>query len=111
MSHVEIAGAGLSGLTAAAAFAKAGWSVRVHEKSSELREIGAGIYLWENGLRALEEIGALFGDTNIANTWYGLTEEKKNEIWEEAMREERGGRRESAERGKEDVERVENAQP
>lgn len=58
MKHVEIAGAGLSGLTAAAALAKAGWSVRVHEKSSELREIGAGIYLWENGLRALEEIGA-----------------------------------------------------
>lgn len=58
MKHVEIAGAGLAGLTAAAAFAKAGWSVRVHEKSSELREIGAGIYLWENGLRALEEIGA-----------------------------------------------------
>ncbi|KQZ03694.1 FAD-dependent monooxygenase [Microbacterium sp. MEC084] len=64
MSHVEIAGAGLSGLTAAAAFAKAGWSVRVHEKSSELREIGAGIYLWENGLRALEEIGAY--DTVVA---------------------------------------------
>lgn len=58
VKSVEIAGAGLSGLTAAAAFAKAGWSVRVHEKSSELREIGAGIYLWENGLRALEEIGA-----------------------------------------------------
>ncbi|CAG7611438.1 FAD-dependent monooxygenase [Leucobacter soli] len=58
MKHVEIAGAGLAGLTAASAFAKAGWSVRVHEKGSELREIGAGIFLWENGLRALEEIGA-----------------------------------------------------
>ncbi|KAL4800101.1 general substrate transporter [Aspergillus venezuelensis] len=68
-------------------------------------------YLPETKGRTLEEIGALFGDTNIANTWYGLTEEKKNEIWEEAMREERGGRRESTERGKEDVERVENAQP
>ncbi|AUI53662.1 FAD-dependent monooxygenase [Arthrobacter crystallopoietes] len=56
--HIEIAGAGLAGLTAAAAFAKAGASVRVHEKGSELREIGAGIYLWENGLRALESVGA-----------------------------------------------------
>lgn len=56
--HIEIAGAGLAGLTAAAAFAKAGASVRVHEKGSELREIGAGIYLWENGLRALEAVGA-----------------------------------------------------
>lgn len=56
--HVEIAGAGLAGLTAAAAFGKAGCSVRVHEKGSMLREIGAGIYLWENGLRALEAVGA-----------------------------------------------------
>jgi 2-polyprenyl-6-methoxyphenol hydroxylase-like FAD-dependent oxidoreductase len=56
--HVEIAGAGLAGLTAAAALAGRGWSVRVHEKSRELREIGAGIYLWENALRALEAVGA-----------------------------------------------------
>lgn len=56
--HVEIAGAGLAGLTAAAALASRGWSVRVHEKGRELREIGAGIYLWENALRALEAVGA-----------------------------------------------------
>lgn len=56
--HVEIAGAGLAGLTAAAALGQRGWSVRVHERGSELREIGAGIYLWENALRALESVGA-----------------------------------------------------
>jgi 2-polyprenyl-6-methoxyphenol hydroxylase-like FAD-dependent oxidoreductase len=56
--HVEIAGAGLAGLTAAAALGKRGWSVRVHERGSELREIGAGIYLWENAMRALEDVGA-----------------------------------------------------
>ncbi|MCV7103522.1 FAD-dependent monooxygenase [Mycobacterium palustre] len=56
--HVEIAGAGLAGLTAAAALASRGWSVRVHERGRELREIGAGIYLWENALRALEAVGA-----------------------------------------------------
>ncbi|MGV9796434.1 FAD-dependent monooxygenase [Mycobacterium sp. NPDC003449] len=56
--HVEIAGAGLAGLTAGAALASRGWSVRIHEKGRELREIGAGIYLWENALRALEVIGA-----------------------------------------------------
>ncbi|KAL4926600.1 general substrate transporter [Aspergillus undulatus] len=49
------------------------------------------LYLPETKGRTLEEIGALFGDTNIANTWYGLTEEKKNEIWEQAMREEKEG--------------------
>lgn len=33
--------------------------MRVHERGSELREIGAGIFVWENGLRALEAVGAL----------------------------------------------------
>jgi 2-polyprenyl-6-methoxyphenol hydroxylase-like FAD-dependent oxidoreductase len=61
--HAEIAGAGLSGLTTAAALARQGWSVRVHERSSELREIGAGIFLWENALRALEDVGAFDGAT------------------------------------------------
>lgn len=53
----EIAGAGLAGLAAAAALAQQGWSVRVHEKGKELREIGAGLYLWENALIALRELG------------------------------------------------------
>lgn len=56
--HVEIAGAGLAGLTMASALALRGWDVRVHERGRELREIGAGIYLWENALRALEAVGA-----------------------------------------------------
>lgn len=57
--HAEIAGAGFAGLVAAAALAQRGWSVRVHEKAPELRAFGAGIYLWYNGLRALESIDAL----------------------------------------------------
>jgi 2-polyprenyl-6-methoxyphenol hydroxylase-like FAD-dependent oxidoreductase len=56
--HAEIAGAGIAGLTTAAVLAQRGWSVRVHEKGSELREIGAGIFVWENGIRVLEAIGA-----------------------------------------------------
>lgn len=56
--HVEIAGAGFAGLTAAAALAQRGWSVRVHEKGSELREQGAGIVLWNNSLRVFEALGA-----------------------------------------------------
>jgi 2-polyprenyl-6-methoxyphenol hydroxylase-like FAD-dependent oxidoreductase len=55
--RAEIAGAGLSGLTAAVLLGRRGWTVRVHERSSELREIGAGIFVWENGIRALEEAG------------------------------------------------------
>lgn len=56
--HAEIAGAGVAGLTAAAALAQRGWSVRVHERSGELRTYGAGIYIWSNGLRVLKAVGA-----------------------------------------------------
>jgi 2-polyprenyl-6-methoxyphenol hydroxylase-like FAD-dependent oxidoreductase len=56
--RAEVAGAGLAGLTAAAVLAQRGWRVRVHEQAPELREIGAGIYLFENAIRVLEEIGA-----------------------------------------------------
>ncbi|TPN20872.1 FAD-dependent monooxygenase [Mesorhizobium sp. B2-3-3] len=56
--HAEIAGAGIAGLTTAAALAQKGWSVRVHERGEQLREIGAGIFMWENALRVLEAIGA-----------------------------------------------------
>ncbi|MCU1620084.1 MAG: monooxygenase [Modestobacter sp.] len=56
--RVEIAGAGLAGLTVAATLAQRGWSVRVHERGPELREIGAGIVLWGNALRSLAHIGA-----------------------------------------------------
>src|ERR1043166_2718382 len=56
--HVEIIGAGFAGLAAACAFAQRGWSVRVHERADELRTTGAGIYIYENGLRVLEAFGA-----------------------------------------------------
>jgi 2-polyprenyl-6-methoxyphenol hydroxylase-like FAD-dependent oxidoreductase len=55
--HVEIAGAGIAGLTAACVLANRGWTVRVHERTPTLREIGAGIYLKENSVRVLKEIG------------------------------------------------------
>jgi hypothetical protein len=35
--------------------------------------------------RTLEEIGTLFGDKYIASQWYGLSEEEKKKIREEAM--------------------------
>jgi 2-methyl-3-hydroxypyridine 5-carboxylic acid dioxygenase len=56
--HAEIAGAGFAGLTAAIALRQRGWSVRVHEASSELRAFGAGIFIWDNGLRVLRAIDA-----------------------------------------------------
>jgi len=56
--HAEIAGAGFAGLTAACALGQRGWSVRVHERADRLRTTGAGIYIYENGLRVLEAVGA-----------------------------------------------------
>jgi 2-polyprenyl-6-methoxyphenol hydroxylase-like FAD-dependent oxidoreductase len=71
--HAEIAGAGIAGLTAAASLAQAGWSVRIHERGSELREIGAGIFMWENALRVLEAIGA-YDDA--------IGDGERNQYWE-----------------------------
>src|SRR5215470_6944388 len=56
--RAEIAGAGFAGLTAACALAQRGWQVRVHERADQLRTTGAGIYVYENGLRVLEALGA-----------------------------------------------------
>ena len=55
--HAEIAGAGFTGLIAAAVLCQRGWSVRVHEASAEPRAFGAGIFLWQNGLHVLKAIG------------------------------------------------------
>lgn len=57
--HVEIAGAGISGLTAAVALAQRGWSVRLHERAPALRLEGAGIALNKNTQRTMHAIGAL----------------------------------------------------
>lgn len=56
--RAEIAGAGIGGLTTAAALAQRGWDVTVHERAPTLRTFGAGIYIWSNGLRVLKAIGA-----------------------------------------------------
>lgn len=56
--HAEIAGAGFAGLAAAAALCQRGWTVRVHEVNDEPRAFGAGIFIWDNGLRVLNAIGA-----------------------------------------------------
>ena len=56
--RAEIAGGGFAGLAAACALAQRGWRVRVHERGAELRTAGAGIYVYENGLRVLEALGA-----------------------------------------------------
>ena len=55
--HAEIAGGGIGGLTLGTLLCQRGWTVRVHERSPEIREIGAGIYIKDNSIRVMEEAG------------------------------------------------------
>jgi 2-polyprenyl-6-methoxyphenol hydroxylase-like FAD-dependent oxidoreductase len=84
--HAEIAGAGIAGLTIAAVLGQRGWSVRVHERGSELREIGAGIGVFQNGCWALHQIGAFEEATRGAEPlqrWELFDERKRKlqDVW------------------------------
>jgi 2-polyprenyl-6-methoxyphenol hydroxylase-like FAD-dependent oxidoreductase len=75
--HAEIVGAGFAGLTAACALAQRGWSVRLHERADALRTTGAGIYIYENGLRVLEAVGAY--DAAIKGAPFAHTREVRDD--------------------------------
>jgi len=55
--HVIITGAGMGGLTLAAALLQKGFDVDVYEQSSELREVGAGLWISANGSKVLQKLG------------------------------------------------------
>ena len=52
-----IVGAGIGCLTAAIAQRRAGVETTVFERAGELREVGAGLLLAANAVRALDELG------------------------------------------------------
>ncbi|WP_225842659.1 FAD-dependent monooxygenase [Streptomyces albus] len=69
-SRALVIGAGIGGLTAAAALGDRGWSVTVLERAERLEPVGAGIAVAPNALHALDVIGA--GDAVRAlRTWSG----------------------------------------
>jgi 2-polyprenyl-6-methoxyphenol hydroxylase-like FAD-dependent oxidoreductase len=52
-----VIGAGIGGLSAALALRSAGIEPTVYERMPELYEVGSGLTLWVNAMRALQEIG------------------------------------------------------
>ncbi|MGC4846951.1 FAD-dependent oxidoreductase [Micromonospora sp. DT15] len=56
-SHAVVVGAGIGGLSAALALHQHGWRVTVLERAPEMREVGAGLSLMANAVRALDALG------------------------------------------------------
>ncbi|WIV58229.1 FAD-dependent monooxygenase [Amycolatopsis nalaikhensis] len=56
-----VVGGGIGGLGAAAGLHRVGWTVTVLEQAKEFGDVGAGISLWPNALRCLDELGVDLG--------------------------------------------------
>lgn len=52
-----VVGAGIGGLAAACALSRTGWSVTVYEKATVLAEVGAGLSMAPNAVRAMDWLG------------------------------------------------------
>ncbi len=52
-----IIGGGIGGLTTAIALLRVGIDAQVYERAPELREVGAGLTLWSNAIKALRRLG------------------------------------------------------
>ena len=56
-AKVMVVGGGIGGLTAAIALRKAGFDVAVFERAARLEEVGAGLLLAANAVKALDKLG------------------------------------------------------
>lgn len=61
MKQGIVIGAGIGGLTTAAALARKGIAATVFEQASELNEVGAGIWVAPNGLQVYQKLGLADG--------------------------------------------------
>ncbi|MEQ0562181.1 FAD-dependent monooxygenase [Amycolatopsis sp. NEAU-NG30] len=57
-----VAGGGIGGLAAAVGLHRIGWTVTVLEQAPRFGDVGAGISLWPNALRCLDELGVDLGE-------------------------------------------------
>jgi 2-polyprenyl-6-methoxyphenol hydroxylase-like FAD-dependent oxidoreductase len=55
--RVVVVGGGIGGLSAANALVRQGIPVAVYEQAPELKEVGAGIQVWVNGMKAAHRLG------------------------------------------------------
>ena len=71
MHPIAIIGAGIGGLTCAAALRRAGLPVRVFERAPALGEVGAGLGMWTSAVRALRglDIGAELWPRSAPMLW------------------------------------------
>src|SRR5437588_6820131 len=57
IERVLIVGGGIGGLAAAVALGRVGIRASVFERAPEIREVGAGLTLWSNAVKALRQLG------------------------------------------------------
>ncbi len=73
-----IIGAGIGGLTTALAFEQKGIDYELYERASELKEVGAGIWLAPNALQVFDKLNVLDEVQKAGNRMYQMTIGKKD---------------------------------
>jgi 2-polyprenyl-6-methoxyphenol hydroxylase-like FAD-dependent oxidoreductase len=72
MRTAVVVGAGVGGLAAAGALGRSGWRVTLIERGDRLRGRGAALFMWPNGLAALESLGLSLGDATFPIVMGGI---------------------------------------
>ncbi|WP_199198909.1 FAD-dependent monooxygenase [Amycolatopsis sp. CA-128772] len=78
--HAVVVGGGIGGLAAAAGLHRVGWEVTVLERAGEFGDVGAGISLWPNAQRCLQELGVDLGDRLAVQREGGLRDPRGRRI-------------------------------
>ena len=82
-----IIGGGIGGLATAIALKQSGLEVEVFERVAVLREVGAGLSLWANAIRALDQLGlgAAIRAQALPETGGGIRTDHTGAVWETAL--------------------------